>query len=127
MAILECISFSYVLFQFLSTVKCTVAVNEKFPFGFCCMIIARCEHACSVLHTTLGKRNGTERKTITSGIERSTNRFTRGTVKCFRRSFKLPKSFFQVVVPLYSKLRRMALRKQLQEKCTFYLNGDAWP
>ena len=83
MAILECISFSYVLFQFLSTVKCTVAVNEKFPFHFCCMIIAWCEHACSVLPPTLGKQNGTERKTITSGIECSMNRFTRGTVKCF--------------------------------------------
>ena len=39
------------------------------------------------------KQNRTQRKMITSGIEHSTNCFTRGTVKCFRHVFKLPKAF----------------------------------
>ena len=76
----------------------------------------------------LGKRNGTQRKIITSGIEHSTNFFTR-VFDMFSSCQKL----FRVVVPLYSKLRRMALQKQLKElqemrsKFTVYLNGDACP
>ena len=66
-----------------------VAVNEKFTF----VSVARCKCLRFVLRTTLGKRNGTQRKMITSGIQHSTNCFTRGTVKCFRHVFKLPKAF----------------------------------
>jgi len=73
----------------ISIKRTTVPVNKKFTFQFHCTIVAQCEHLRSVLHTTLGKRNGTECKTIPSGIAD----FTRGPY-LWKAFLKLSEVFF---------------------------------